>query len=223
MLRYFVTFIALVCLAFLTNTVTAQVNCFPVGKPGANKTYIEKSDKCERCESAENAKCFDITGKDARAWKPGTEEVEDKDRPIFRPILNSSVLQSCENSEDCRDQAKDPNGDGQFDDRVCIDDNKANERWDELANHPDIESGTDLKGPWFIWCSKRTGFEMKTIDVLKPDPQGQEQVEREKQKREQARQRRQNARAEIVNCRENVDSLSQAELNECIKALLRSK
>ena len=66
------------------------MNWYPVGKNGANKTYVSKSE----CESAEGQACYDITGKDLRYHT--LQEVEVGQDENQQPIMETQLLEDAD-------------------------------------------------------------------------------------------------------------------------------
>jgi len=128
----------------------------------APKTIWSKKSRC-LTTAAQGKNCFDISGKDIRHWKVGP--VDDLNSPILRAAEDSPIKLNCDDFDDCRTKALDPNGDLIFDDNVCIPD-ESNAKWDLLSNWSGM---TGVTGPWFIWCEKDSGtFEQKNILVTDP-------------------------------------------------------
>lgn len=121
----------------------------------------------EGCHNIEKCPKHPMGYPDLRKCKVG--KVDDLAKPILRAANDSPVKLDCADENDCAQKAMDPNGDGNFSDRVCKDDvgtesiPDGREKWDLLANWEGI---TGVTGPYFIWCSKQSGAYLQKDDIV---------------------------------------------------------
>lgn len=67
---------------------------FPVGKPGANTGYLDKT----VCEAKEGQECFDMEGKDGDITEVSVVQVDDLSKPIYAA---KSEIEVCAGFDDC--------------------------------------------------------------------------------------------------------------------------
>lgn len=178
--------------------------------------------KEKTCETQMAETCLEMRQNHCRKIKVGA--VDNLSKPIFRNPDSSPIRLDCDDANDCRLKAMDPNGDENFDDRVCAANPGEQERWDKLSNWPAM---TRVTGPWFIWCELRTGFQKKPAFV--PDPVGEAAVDNEdaleladKANRNSKKTTRGNL-ADICTAAINsgAATLTGPEMKDCINALVK--
>lgn len=125
---------------------------FPVGKNGAKAFYIEKG----KCETIEEAVCYDVSGKDLRFYLLQSTEVDDLSKPIFKTQYN---VDSCDNPEECGVLAV----------------NKAATCTDAQGDYAGWAENTILPG-YKVFCTGIEGYEKKTVVDLALDAELQSQV-----------------------------------------------
>jgi hypothetical protein len=77
-------------------TVNANAMFFPVGKDGANTSYVSK----QKCEEIEKTTCLDITGKNLAFYESREIETDDLERPIYKEAYRA---ESCSTEAKCRE------------------------------------------------------------------------------------------------------------------------
>lgn len=85
----------IICLMVSTAFAESPKMFFPVGKDGAKNSY--KNNKA-KCETLENHKCFDISGKNPAFYDVKSVLKDDLSKPIYKANYNSG---SCDDADDC--------------------------------------------------------------------------------------------------------------------------
>ena len=214
----------MITLLFLCNAYAGNwVNESDFNKAKAKQSDVTVYATEERCIAAKGSnRCFEITGIDSRRFQ--VAQADDLDQPIFRAINQSPVLLECNNFDDCQAKATDPDGDPGTDDRVCIAEAGAVERWDEKANHNGLGQ---IKTDWFIWCELITGY-VQTKQLI-PDPDGaaaadaeDAQAATDKAARDTAKANRKGSGKDSCVAAVNANgNLSQNEIKDCINLLVK--
>lgn len=119
----------------LLTPMIASANWFPVGKGGAKTVYVDKV----KCEQAETATCYDITGKDLRYHELQTAEVDDLSKPIWKTRYN---VDACADTAECQTQLST---------KVCDDEEGDGAQYAE----------NDLMPGYSSFCTRLLGYEKK--------------------------------------------------------------